>query len=162
MNRLSERPTDSVRRVVEKYGNTLFRLCVVMLTNRADAEDALQETVIKYYYKHPEFRDEEHEKAWLIKVATNQCKDIIRWRKKHFSVDIESIMDIPAEIEDNSITEALISLPEMYRVVLILHYVEGYTTKEIAKIIGRGQSAVKMRLQKGRRMLEEKYRKEYM
>ena len=162
MDRKSVRPTDCVRRVVDEYGNLLYKLCFVMLGNEADCQDVIQETVIKYFYKAPEFNDGEHEKAWLVRVATNNCKDILRARKRHSYIDIEQVYDFPAEIKDNGITEALMALPEIYRLVLILHYVEDYNTKEISQIIEKSQSAVKMRLKKGRELLERKYREEYM
>ena len=61
---------------VEKYGDMLFRICFSILLNEADAEDALQETFIRYMTKAPLFSDSDHEKAWLIKVATNLCKNM--------------------------------------------------------------------------------------
>ena len=131
-----------------------------MLGNESDAEDAVQETFIRYLQKAPSFQSTEHQKAWLITVAANQCRDILRYRKRHPQIDIEEIREEPLPESDSGITEALMSLPEKYRLVLTLYYVEEYHVKDIAKMIGKTPSAVKMRLQKGRKLLEEQYRKE--
>jgi RNA polymerase sigma-70 factor (ECF subfamily) len=65
------------------YGNMLFRLCIIILGNSNDAEDVIQETLIKYIQKAPAFKNIEHEKAWLITVATNKCRDILRFKKRY-------------------------------------------------------------------------------
>ena len=151
-----------VERIMNAYGNKLFRICLIMLGNASDAEDVVQETLIKYLQKSPEFKDKEHEKAWLIKVASNTCRDMLRFRMRHATVDMESINQFTKDSSDNGILEALMVLPEKFRIVLILYYMEQYKTEEIAKMIGKSSSAVKMRLQKGRRLLKEIYQKEYM
>ena len=80
MKNTSVRPTDSIEAMIQIYGNMLFRLCLITLGNASDAEDAVQETFIKYFQKAPAFECAEHEKAWLITVATNKCKDILRFK----------------------------------------------------------------------------------
>ena len=162
MKNSSAWPADGIENIVRTYGNTLYRLCFVMLGNESDAEDAVQESFIKYLQKAPPFENSEHEKAWLITVATNQCKDILRFRKRHPQTDLENLRETPQLSSDSGILEALMTLPEKFRFVLTLYYVEEYRVEDIAKIIGRTPSAVKMRLQKGRRLLEETFRKEYL
>ena len=162
MKNTSVRPADSIETVIHTHGNMLFRLCLIMLGNESDAEDVVQETMIKYLQKAPEFENTEHQKAWLIKVATNKCKDALRYRKRHPVTDMEEIMEFTKETTDSGIIDALMDLPKKFRVVLVLHYVEEYSVEEIARFIGKTTSAVKMRLQKGRRLLTELYRKEYM
>ena len=154
--------TDCVREAVEEYGDMLYRICLVMLRNTADAEDAVQDTFIRFMQKAPVFQGEEHEKAWLIKVASNVCKDMLRQRDKVTELD-EATMNTIADSEDDThILEALMQIPEKFRIVLTLHYIEGYKVDEIAQMIKKTSSAVKMRLSKGRKLLEDKYRKEYM
>lgn len=162
MQNASAWPADGIENIVRTYGNTLYRLCFVMLGNESDAEDAVQESFIKYLQKAPSFENTEHEKAWLITVATNQCKDILRFRKRHPQTDLENLRETPQTSSDSGVLEALMTLPEKFRFVLTLYYVEEYRIEDIAKIIGRTPSAVKMRLQKGRRLLEETFRKEYL
>ena len=152
----------NIETVLDQYGDMLYRICLLTLKNESDAEDVVQETMIKYYRKAPDFENSEHEKAWLIRVAANGCRDLLRFRQRHPLVDLESQTYIPADAGDSGILEALMTLPEKYRLVLTLYYVEEYRIGDIAKIIRRTPSAVKMRLQKGRRLLEEIYRKEYL
>ncbi|MBE6752841.1 MAG: RNA polymerase sigma factor [Ruminococcaceae bacterium] len=156
------RPADGVQSVVRLYGDILYRICFVMLGNQADAEDAVQETIVRYMQKAPVFADVGHEKAWLITTARNQCRDMLRFRLRHPQTDIDRLRDLPSDTSDSGILDALMSLPERFRLVLTLYYVEDYRIEDIARIIEKTPSAVKMRLQKGRRLLEEKYRKEYL
>lgn len=155
MQKTSARPADEIEKLINTYGDMLFRLCLVMLTNPNDAEDAIQETMLTYL-----------QKAWLITVATNKCKDILRFRARHPVVSeentTESLSIFTNETSDSGILEALMTLPEKFRLVLVLYYVEEYPLKDIARIIGKTTSAVKMRLQKGRKLLLEIYQKEYM
>lgn len=160
MKNTSVRPADGMETMMQTYGNMLFRLCLITLGNASDAEDAVQETFIKYLQKAPVFESAEHEKAWLITVATNQCRDMLRFRGRHPVVEIEEIKEFVGEASDSGILDVLMTLPDKFRTVLVLYYVEEYGIEEIAKIIGRTTSAVKMRLQKGRRLLREAYEKE--
>ena len=166
MTKSSVRPTGDVEKVLRIHGNLLFRTSLIILGSAQDAEDVVQETMISYMQKAPDFENEEHEKAWLLTVLTNKCKDLQRLRMRHPVTDIEEIKEFVGSEEegakDSGILEALMTLPEKFRMVLVFYYVEGYRTEEIAKIIGKSTSAVKMRLQKGRRLLEEVYRREYM
>lgn len=150
------------REAVEKYGDMLYRVCLLMLRNTADAEDAVQETFIKFVTKAPDFADSEHEKAWLITVAANKCRDMLRYCTRHYTESEELLDGYAVSKEESGILEALMELPEKYRIVLELFYIDEYKAAEIAEIVGIGASAVKMRLSRGRKLLEKKYRKEYM
>ena len=103
MNNTSVRPTDDINRIVETYGNMLFRICLVMLGNEADAEDVVQEVFIKYMTKAPAFHSPDHEKAWLITVTTNKCRDMLRFRKKLLPTDIENVKNYVTETEQSHI-----------------------------------------------------------
>ena len=162
MNNPSVRPAEDVETIIERYGDLLYRLCILMLKNESDAEDVIQETLIKFSRKAPVFENADHEKAWLIRVATNECRDLLRFRVRHPLAEVEQIMVASEDSADSGILEALASLPEKYKLVLALYYVEGYKVEDIAKIIGRTSSAVKMRLQKGRKLLEKIYREAYL
>ena len=161
MQNSSARPTGDIERAVHTYGDALYRLCLVMLKNESDAQDAVQEAFIRYMQKAPVFRDASHEKAWLMTVAANKCRDMLRFKGRHPQVGIDAIAET-AEQSSSGIMDVLMTLPEKFRLVLMLHYVEEYPVADIAKIIGRTPSAVKMRLQKGRKLLEEAYRKEFL
>lgn len=158
-------PPGGVEGAVERYGDALFRLCLVMLGSDADAEDAVQETMVRYLQKAPAFADGDHERAWLLTVAKNVCRDMLRTRKRRGTVSLEALeqlSDGTFDSADAGVWEALMALPERFRLVLTLYYVEQYPIGDIARVIGRTPSAVKMRLQKGRRLLREAYGKERM
>lgn len=154
--------TNCVAEAVRKYGDMLYRICIIMLKNHADAEDAVQETFIKYMQKAPDFNNQEHQKAWLITVSTNKCRDMLRKRVRFADESEEILYNLAAKNPESSdVIESLLELPEKFRSVMTLHYVEEYKVEEIAAIIGKSPSAVKMRLQKGRNLLREIYRKEF-
>jgi len=105
--------------------------------------------------KKPQFHDEEHEKAWLIRVATNICRDMIRFRIRHPKVSIDEVENTLAAPEQKEILRELLELPIKQKTVIYLHYVEGYQVKEIADILGIKEGAVKVRLMRGRRQMRE-------
>lgn len=145
---------------VEKYGDCLFSMCSVMLRNRDDAKDAVQECFLKYIQKAPEFNDAEHEKAWLLRVAANQCRDMLRSRKRRSFFSLDEIADEAVSEDDAQVLTLLMTLNEKYRIVMHLFYVEEYSADEIAEMLEITRSAVKKRLQRGREMLRELYEKE--
>lgn len=153
---------ERLRKAMNKYGDMIFRMCLITLKNHADAEDVVQETFLIYFRKMPEMTDSEHEKAWLITVAANKCRDTLRFRTRHSTESEDVLSTFVQDEEDRSVLEALMELPEKFSTVLTLHYIEGFKVKEIAEILGATSSAVKMRLAKGRKLLAEIYRKEFM
>ncbi len=153
MERASARPADELEKIVDRYGNSLYRICLVNLQNEADAEDALQDVLLRYIQKSPRFESDEHQKAWLIRVAVNRCRDMLR-KRRWDQLDPQQIPEQEAPEELGWVLEELMKLPEIYRTALTLHYVEEYSVAEIAKIIGATQSAVKMRLVNGRKLLK--------
>ena len=144
----------------ERYTNLLYRLCYSILLVREDAEDAVQDVFLKYYRKQPTFADENHEKAWFIRVAVNHCKDILRRRKLREFIPLSEVEELlaekEAEADDSGVLQALFELTDRYRIVMLLHYLEGYPVKEVARLCGISQSAVKMRLSRGREQLKER------
>lgn len=157
----SVRPTETdVERIIDKYGNMLFKICLVILCNVHDAEDVVQDTVIKYLTKSPSFNDLEHEKAWLITVATNHCKNMRRFNFKRQHIDISDLQLYIRDEESYGLLELLMKLPDKYKTVLLLYYVEGYKVEEVAAILNISASAVKKRLQRGRDIIRERYGKE--
>ena len=139
----------------DRYGDTLFRVCFSILVNHADAEDAVQDVFCKYMTKQPVFSDEEHAKAWLIRVATNHCKDMLRARKTRSALTLEEIEDYEIEPEAGEVLSHVFALPVKYREVIVLHHLEGYPLQAIADMLGLGLSAVKMRLTRGRELLKD-------
>lgn len=136
-----------------KYGKFLFRVCYAILCNREDAEDAVQDVFYKYLVKKPLFRDEEHEQAWFLRVASNQSKDMLRKRKVRITLSLEEIEEFEIAPEQASVLQDLFSLPEKYKIVMVLHYLEDLSVQDIARSENLTPSAVKMRLARGREML---------
>ena len=139
--------------MVQAYSSMLYKICIVMLCNEQDAQDAIQDTFCRYLEKSPVFTDKEHEKAWLIRVASNICQDMLRFRIRHPKVSIEEITDSLATPEEQNVLAELLALPLRYRSVIYLHYVEGYRIREIADLLGISEQAVKKRMQRGRDQL---------
>ena len=153
-NANTEVKKEYVDKIVNKYSDMLFRICYCILCNKSDSEDALQDTFVKLITKAPDFKDDEHEKAWLIKVATNISKNMLLLRIKHRTVDINELEYVGAAEEDKDVFEAIMRLPVKFKIVMILHYIEGYPTKDISKMIKLSDEAVRKRLQKGRELLK--------
>lgn len=128
----------------------------MILGNEQDAEDAIQNTFYKYINKSPKFKDSEHEKAWLIRVATNCCKDILRFTFKHRHLNLDEIADshTNSNIESIKILEMVMNLPTKYKMPIYLYYFENYKTGEIAEILSISPSATRKRLQYGREILK--------
>ncbi|MCM1540801.1 MAG: RNA polymerase sigma factor [Blautia sp.] len=143
----------SVENLVMEYSNMLFKICMVMLCNEQDAQDVLQDTFCRYMEKAVDFHDREHEKAWLIKVATNRCRDIHRQRMRHPCTDLEKVTASCEMPEQSEVLEALVRLPDKLKIVIYLHYIEGYQCSEIAEMLGISAQAVKKRMQRGREEL---------
>lgn len=157
---IMESAADSLSEKYDLYGNMLFKLCMVILCNREDAEDVVQDTFAKYLRKHPEFHSEEHEKAWLIRVATNGSRDKRRcaWFKN--TVSFDEVGEYAETPEQSQVLEQLMSLPLKYKTILHLHYVEGYKVREIADILGMRENAVKVALYRGRERLKLELKEE--
>lgn len=158
----SERPNDvEIIRVVENYSTTIFKICLVILCNESDAEDALQNTFFKYITKGPIFHDSEHEKAWFISVATNICRDMRRFRNRHNYLNIDELQDYYQSEESKNILKSIMELSEKYKVVLYLFYIAGYKTDEIARILKILPATVRKRLQYGRNLLKIEFEEEW-
>ncbi len=153
-NANTEVKKEYVDKIVNKYSDMLFRICYCILCNKSDSEDALQDTFVKLITKAPDFKDDEHEKAWLIKVATNISKNMVMLRLRRSTATLDDIAEIGVKDEDSEVFEAIMNLPVKYKIPMVLFYVEGYKTEEIADILQISSEAVRKRLQKGRELLK--------
>lgn len=142
---------ERICRIVSQHSRTLLRIACTRLAQPADAEDAVQETFLRLMTKAPTFRDDEHEKAWLIRTTIHIACDM---RKAAASKHLPLEDDVPAEAESSSqLLSAVRSLPEKYASVLHLHYYEGYSIKEIAKLLVLPAATVGTRLSRARAQL---------
>ena len=141
--------------LAESYRDRLFAAAFQVCKNAADAEDAAQEALLRYHVSEKQFESGEHIRAWLIREAINCAKNASRsfWRRN--TVPLEDYMETLEfdSGESREIFEAVMGLPEKYRLVIHLYYYEDYTVAEIAGILGLTQSNVKVRLNRGRKLL---------
>lgn len=137
----------------DAYGAAVYRLSMVYLGRHSDAEDVTQEVFVRLLYRAPAFTDEDHKKRWLLRVTANLCRDQLKsfWRRQVTELEDTIPVDSPEEQEALS---AVVHLPEKYKLPIHLHYYEGYSVAEIAEILKLSQSAVKMRLKRGRELLK--------
>lgn len=138
------RSEQEVNRAIERYSDTVQRLCLVYLKNHADTEDVFQTVFFKYYLSSAVFESDEHEKAWIIRVTINACKD---WLKSFFrsrTVPLDEIAELASDApqENKEVLEAVLSLPAKYRDVVYLHYYEGYTAPQISKILHKNVNTI--------------------
>ena len=153
------RTNAEIERVVNEYATMLLRVAYSQLNNRTEAEDAVQEVLLKYMEKAPVFQSEEHEKAWLLRVTINHCKNHLAsaWFRKRADLD-EGIPALDnAELE---VVSAVAALPAKYRAVVHLYYFEGYSTKEIAEILHSRPNTVSSRLSRARALLAKALKEE--
>jgi RNA polymerase sigma-70 factor (ECF subfamily) len=140
----------------DAYGEMLYRIAFLYLANSADAQDVLQDVFIKLLYDAPNFKDENHEKAWLIRVTQNRCKNILKSSaRKNLPLDD---VQLPSSSYDNDlkmdVSKQVIALPVKYKSAIILYYYNDYSVSEIAHILKISKSAVKMQLKRGRELLK--------
>lgn len=154
---------EDIERIMEQYGNSIYRMSFFVLQNDQDAQDVLQETLIKYMQKAPGFQSDSHEKAWLLRVANNLCKDMLRFQKRNRYINLDELQETSFETliihgqptAFGELTAQLFTLADKYKRTLYLHYYEGYPVKEIAQILKLSESAVKKRLERGRDKLRQ-------
>ncbi|MBR3767755.1 MAG: RNA polymerase sigma factor [Clostridia bacterium] len=155
---LFPKPERDITEVYNKYSDMLFRISLMQLGNKDDAMDAVQDVFLKYMDKTVLFFSDEHEKAWFIKATVNRCHDIYRKNSVRAHEDLSEAHNVSYKEhfgEDNiSILEAVEKLPEKIKTVVILHYLEGFSVEETAKMLKISASAVKMRLSRGRDALK--------
>ncbi len=139
----------------EAYAKAVYGVCLLYLKNKDDAEEAAGEAFIRLMESKPEFKNDSHAKAYLIKTSVNICKNLLKsgWRKN--VVHDEDVLMYMTTSEERGIMEEILSLPPKYRVTLYMHYYQGYTAQEIADIMNISLSAVLSRLSRGRKRLKD-------
>lgn len=148
--------------VYSNYADMVYRLALSYLNHKEDAEDVVQDVFTKYMCGLHFPMDKEHEKAWFIRVTINQCHDSLRLRKHRTHTSLEETENLPGYEQEIPfmLQETLQNLPEKYKSIIILHYLEGFSVQEIAKICRISVSATKMRLSRGREILKNELEKE--
>jgi RNA polymerase sigma-70 factor (ECF subfamily) len=148
-------------RLMTDYGNSVLRLAYSYLFNMSDAEDVLQDTLIQFIRKQPEFESVEHEKAWFLRVAINICKNKITYNKIRKTDELSETL-AAAEAEDLAfVWDAVKQLPSKYSEVVHLYYHEGYSTAQIASLLSKNEATVRSLLQRARIKLKDVLKEVY-
>ncbi|MBE7046906.1 MAG: RNA polymerase sigma factor [Ruminococcaceae bacterium] len=147
---------NEINRIYEKYVDTIYRVCYMLLKSEHEAEDVCQNVFIKLINSDKQFESDEHIKAWLILCAKNESKNLLKhwWRSK--KVSVESIAEISVEdkYNDDETLKLVLSLPDRFKIPVYLYYYEGYSTDEIATILKINPSTVRGQLKTGREKLK--------
>lgn len=150
----SMRTNEELSGIYQRHFDTVYRVCFLYMKNRHDAEDMAAETFLRLLKDNTTFESREHEKAWLIRVATNLCKNRFRhwWSKTQ---GLEAAATLPAQpVELDETLQKVLALPPKYKTALYLHYYEGYSAVEIARMLGLKENTVYGHLHKGRQLLK--------
>ena len=148
-------------RMLDEHGNSILRLAYSYLHNKSDAEEVLQDTLIRYLETTPAFRDENHEKAWLLRVAANLSKNRIDYNRVRSADALSETLAAEDREDLSEVLEAVNALPPRYREVIHLFYYEGFATAQIAKILDRNEATVRSDLRRARLRLKALLKEAY-
>lgn len=153
MNRV--RSQEEMAALYHRHVSMVYQICLMLLKNVPDAEDATQNVFRKVMEQDKPFRDPEHEKAWLIVTARNECRDQLKhWWRRNRESETALLHVSSRQSEDNGLKELIWELPEQDRLVLYLYYYQGYTAQEIAELLGKNPSTVRTWLVRARKKLK--------
>jgi RNA polymerase sigma factor (sigma-70 family) len=141
----------------QRHVDQVYRLCYIYLKNPVDAEDAVQSVFLKLIKSQMVFNDHGHEKAWLMVITRNYCKDILKNWWKTRRVDLDALPEVSSWNSDEpseKVFAKLLSLPENYKTVLYLYYFEEYSVKEISEMLERKESTIQTQISRGRGRLK--------
>lgn len=150
-------------RIVDQYTDIVYRVALSYAKSKQDAEDVVQTTFMKLLIKEAAFKDEEHIRRWLIRVAVNECNSLWSsfWRKNVEPIDnVEREPEFTTE-EKSDLYYAVMELPRKYRVVVHLFYYEGYSTKEISQILHIRETTVRTQLVRARKQLKQRLKEDW-
>lgn len=152
------RSDEDLRDAIIRHADTVRRLCVVYLKSHSDTEDVFQTVFLKYALSDIEFQSEEHERAWIVRVTINACKDLLKSFFRRTTVPIDEVLEIvdpttEGEGSTREVLEAVLALPTKYRDVVYLHYYEGYSAPEIARLLDKNVNTVYTLLTRARKLL---------
>lgn len=155
MQNQEEYKNKNVAMALNQYADMVRRICFLYVHKREDVEDVFQDVFLKYMQRTEPFMSEEHEKAWILRVAINGCKNLLMsfWHNRISSLDDELMAAVPAESRD--ILQEVLALPHNERTSIYLFYYEGYTVPEIALIRKQKPNTVYSHLHRGRKRLKK-------
>lgn len=152
------RSEQETNRAIEQYSDTVKRISMLYLKSKFDTEDIFQTVFMKYALYDGIFEDDSHEKAWIIKVTINACKDFLKsfFRRNSVSLDEAILLETDVKEDHSDVLQAVLSLPKKYKDVIYLFYYEEYTAVEIAKILNKNVNTIYTLLSRAKVILKEK------
>ena len=141
--------------ILDEHGSSILRLAYSYLHNMSDAEEVLQDTLLRFLKTAPTFENSTHEKAWLLRVAGNLSKNRIDYYKVRATDELSDTLKAEKREDLSFVWDAVRSLPVPFREVIHLFYYEGYSTAEISRMLDRKESTVRSDLRRGRLKLKE-------
>ena len=147
-------------RAVLEYENTLNRVAKSMLGSEADCADAAQNALLRAWEKLPTLREAAYFKTWLTRILINECRAVLRQRARYAPLETEIAEGEVAPEGGGELYEAVMGLDEKYRLPVVLHYIEGFKTAEIAAMLRLPEGTVKTRLRRAREILREELKGE--
>lgn len=151
----AEERNRQAERLLDRYGQSVLRLSYAYLHNMSDAEEILQDTLVQFLKTSPVFDSPDHEKAWLLRVASNLCKNRLIYDRRRRADPLSETLAQEDRPDLSFVWEAVKALPVHQREVVHLFYHEGFATAEIARIVGRKESTVRSDLRRARLRLKE-------
>lgn len=156
VKRAQENDAEAFIQLMELCKVNMYKVAKAYLHNEEDAADAVADTILTCFEKIQDLRQPKYFKTWMIRILINTCNDMIKQRRR--DCPIEEYLEIPVEDRERQnveFLETLNKIDEKYRIVLVLYYVEGFSIKEIAKLLDMKEVTVKARLQRGRKRYAE-------
>lgn len=147
--------------IYDRYKNTVYRTAVAYCRNVQDAEDITHDVFLARFTHDAAFPDDESEKAWLLRVTVNKCKNLLKSFRRRFTVPLDEALNVCETPAEHAVLDAVSGLPAKYRIIVHLYYYEGYSVKEVAQMVKRSESAVQTQLFRARKMLREALGEEF-
>ena len=148
---------EEAARLAERFGPAVYRLAYARTANAADAEDVTQDVFLRLITKAPAFADDEHARAWLLRVTANRASDLFRDLRRRRQVPLEAAGEQPAQEREagGEALAAVLALPPKLRAAVHLFYYEGLSTAQIARLLRLTETAVRARLSRARALLRQ-------
>ncbi|MDD4776360.1 MAG: sigma-70 family RNA polymerase sigma factor [Syntrophomonas sp.] len=147
---------DLIAAALQKYSDMVYRICFIYLGHRPAVDDVFQEVFLKLLQREESFTSPEHEKAWLLRVTINQCKDMLKgfWWKR---IDLVENVELPGhEPEERDILREVLCLPQKYKDVIYLYYYQDYTVPQMAELLQRSENTIYSQLHRAREQMRQR------
>lgn len=158
VKRAQRRDTDAFTMLIQSQMQSLYKTAWAILEDDEDAADAISDTVLACWEKIGQLKNPEYFKTWMARILINKCKDILKQRRRVYPSDeIKEVSSLAQEYENVEWMELMSGLDEKYRLIMVLHYVNGFKTSEISDILCIPDSTVRTRFQRGREQMASLY-----